>query len=457
MSSDDSATLSFVRGALPSAAHHSAAPAVACRDKALECPFVSKHAATLQLLGRADPATGGAVELAAAVGGALHFASLSTAAQDEGADTVVPTMARAAGLPASLPWLHDDRRIAGLSNPGAALARQPAGTPAALPTAELLQRSALWAVDDAGAVAKLCVADAAGTPKRRRTEEAQPHGADDVALSWEAVTAAPAGVRSAFGGGGWWGVAPSAADGGKLLLAHETSKRVQLVDAAAQRVAAAFHPMHMPTALAVTSGGQALDSGFLLAEGRIVSLWDTRTAGSGAAMSMLTALSDVADVVHPHSLGCTGVGSHIVITAGTDRALTVYDLRKWSKQFVAQNVLKFSLNSVAMVSAQQGAAAVDARKGKHPKTEYGVFVAAGIDTEARVVDTATHAFGAPSAAASPTTADGPTMGPFRARIATAVHCDAGWHGAWASAPWHGLAAGLSTHGEVVANVRHVTQ
>ncbi len=167
--------------------------------------------------------------------------------------------------------------------------------------------------------------------------------------------------------------------------------------------------------------------------GGFISLFDLRSASgiTGTSSSMLlhgqlTCISAVAG--RPHYL----------VSGGEDRSVTLWDLRKFTKQHVLQNVLKYTPSTVAV--------------GGSNDSGIGVAVG-GTDSEARVVylplaesggsGGEKRKAGSGAVISSSTNVAG---GTFRQRLSGSVHCGTSWSGAFDGI--QDAAAGMSTEGEI---------
>uniref|UniRef100_A0A7S1KXW5 Uncharacterized protein n=1 Tax=Neobodo designis TaxID=312471 RepID=A0A7S1KXW5_NEODS len=266
-----------------------------------------------------------------------------------------------------------------------------------------------------------------------------------------------AGLRTSAGA---INVARMGADGEQLVMAQESAQEARIFDIATGKRVRSVWCTHGPTAaiaarFPAVSPNQEL---LAIAEGPVCSIWDPRTGGEGsnACISRLTtAASDVLDVTTSEALAAR----NLLLVAGSDRSIAVFDVRKWAKLSVDAGVLKFAANGLAVVGVAQ-----------HEPYEPATIVATGIDTELRAVDIMTNvsaidaarkrqavaggsangkgAQASPAPEAVSPTADVGLQGAFRQRLATASHCRAGWHGAPSSVLGTDAAVAMSTHAEL---------
>jgi hypothetical protein len=167
----------------------------------------------------------------------------------------------------------------------------------------------------------------------------------------------------------------------------------------------------------------------------------------GRLTSTVGQVRDVCGTANPFEVACA-----------VDRALCVYDLRKFSRLFTSSSVLKYVIGGVTPVAGGRG------------------IVCAGIDSEVRLVPlydktetTASLSLAARAVALAqktkqrtdtpkkgegrPPVLDVESMGPggtFRTRLSTSVSCTSVWQGGWVSTQdVAGVAAvGLSVDGEL---------
>lgn len=240
-----------------------------------------------------------------------------------------------------------------------------------------------------------------------------------------------------------------------VAVAHEYFNEARIFDLNTGAVAHRIYTTHGPVSIQAMYASSSSSPLLCIAEGPIASVWDIRAgSGSNACVSRLTLLDEhVTDVCCTHDFA----SRNVVATAATDRSVTIFDARKWTKVSVEQNVLKYAPVGIASAGVQCSAAYFPA-----------TVLAVGVDTEVRAVDilssASTSAAKALAVASKPTTTDSadaananapgtetaPLQGTFRQRLASSQHCKAAWHGSPAQAAIGGSlwAIALSTHGEI---------
>eukprot|EP00796_Vickermania_ingenoplastis_P005611 gene5611-4031_t len=284
---------------------------------------------------------------------------------------------------------------------------------------------------------------------RRRTESSA--GGPDV---WAAVTSSDSTLPAASAAArGWWeksrglpgwsGLEALAAS--QLVSLREFFQDARVVDRGTGEVVRAYSTTHPPTGLHAPA---ALPTCFLAAEGPLCTLFDTRCPSAAlswedsinpkawrglqpgddrpscAAASRLTSISgDVRSV-------CAAASPNEVAMC-IDRAVCIYDVRRFARLHTSSNLLKYDVGSIAPT-----------RKGS-------AIVCVGIDSEVRVI-----AVGGPKAGGkggtTPAQDAGSLAGTFRTRLHQTMCCEETWQGGWAASVNDGGAAavGVSNTGEV---------
>ncbi|KPA85899.1 hypothetical protein ABB37_00213 [Leptomonas pyrrhocoris] len=185
---------------------------------------------------------------------------------------------------------------------------------------------------------------------------------------------------------------------------------------------------------------------------------------AGRLTSTVGQVRDVCSTANPFEVACA-----------VDRALCVYDLRKFNRLFTSSSVLKYVIGSVASVAAGRGivCAGIDSEvrlvslydKTNDATQEATLSLAAravaqsqkkqrsGTLKKTEEVNKAAEKKGNGCAASAPPIFDVDSMGPggtFRTRLSTSVSCTSVWQGGWVSTQsLSGVAAvGVSVDGEV---------
>lgn len=319
-------------------------------------------------------------------------------------------------------------------------------------------------------------------------------------------------------------VTTTTTSGGRpLVCVREGYNDVRVIDTAVNSVVQTYGTTHRPTALYIPSawdyaadddGGAGASARFgplastaLVCEGTLATLFDVRCPGAvmtvaemfEAAPDPATSTPAVAEAggleeatteakrgsntnnrttktapLVPGRLTSTlGLVTDACATANPyevalsiDRALCVYDLRKFTRLFSSSNVLKYNIASIA--STAQGRAVVCAGIDsevriiplytKPSSEEEGAVVLslAGTNNPAGAVRNHQQAEQRAAAAAAaergedPDTADVAAVSTFRTRLNTSVSCASTWQGGWVTAVNHrgAAAVGISLDHEV---------
>ncbi|CCW64760.1 unnamed protein product [Phytomonas sp. EM1] len=291
------------------------------------------------------------------------------------------------------------------------------------------------------------------------------------------------------GSPGWAGLA-WAPSGPRLFSAREGFSDLRLVDPVARAVVRTYGTTHGPTGLFVpggsswssheagSGGNSLLVDTVLITEGCLATLFDVRCPG--VVMSLTAQLADATQHVR-QSQGTTDasngknganpkagsasspplVASRLTSSAGTirdvcgtansfevalciDRALCVYDFRKFTRLWTSLNVLKYEIGSIASLGGGRAVAC------------------AGIDSEVRIVSLyPKHNLASDNTASSCLTLqakkgkgdnaaniaeecedeDSP-KGTFRTRLDTTTACETTWQGGWVTSYNHAGAAAV---------------
>ncbi|KAG5492464.1 hypothetical protein JKF63_01042 [Porcisia hertigi] len=289
----------------------------------------------------------------------------------------------------------------------------------------------------------------------------------------------------------------------QLISVREFYHDVRLIDPTRQTVLRTYSTTHAPTGV-LSPSVQVAPHCTLIAEGCLVTLYDTRCPSAVVslgdvyeAQAELRAAKDVATLGSDHQdcggdrgggqtngKGSSGasaltasaptpplVPGRLTSTVGqvrdicgtvnpfevacaVDRALCVYDLRKFNRLFTSSSVLKYVIGSVTSVAGGRAVvcAGIDAEVRLiplHDKTEAAapdmLPLAARVDTQAQEKKRQ-HG---KNAGKADTDAAGPG-GTFRTRLSTSVSCTSVWQGGWVSSCNAGgaVAVGVSMDGEV---------
>lgn len=164
-----------------------------------------------------------------------------------------------------------------------------------------------------------------------------------------------------------------------------------------------------------------------------------------------------------HVRDICGTANPFEVACAVDRALCVYDLRKFNRLFTSSSVLKYVIGSVTSVAGGRGVvcAGIDAEVRLIPLHEKSDTLSKGmLSLAARVVTQAQQKKQRSDTRKSETQdrkavggADANAVGPggtFRTRLSTSVSCTTTWQGGWVTTCNRGgaVAVGVSVDGEV---------
>lgn len=312
------------------------------------------------------------------------------------------------------------------------------------------------------------------------------------------------------GAPGWAGLAALSGESAesaapRLVSVREFYQDVRLIDPARQTVVRTYSTTHAPTGVFCPSA-QAAPHCALVVEGCLATLYDVRcpsavlslaevyeaqaewrsakdterkdgaaaspgdatgaetTARDGAGAPARAAPPPPPPPLIPGRLTSTagqvrdvcGTANPFEVACAVDRALCVYDLRKFNRLFTSSSVLKYVVGSVASVAGGRGVvcAGIDAEVRLiplHDKAE--AATAEALSLAARVATQAQQKRKQHTDALKAGETDVEAMGPggtFRTRLSTSVSCTSVWQGGWVTACNDGgaAAAGVSVDGEV---------
>lgn len=227
---------------------------------------------------------------------------------------------------------------------------QPAAPGAAHALPQLAHRAEvqdLRLVDTGGGGAVLATADCYGRATLAHLRRAG--GAGDALEPGEAQQCQPADLLVEAG---WAGVAVAPGQPSQAAVARHFAKDVTLFDGGiALRT---IHTTYPPAAVSLLSSclAEAPGGGPLVAvaEGPQVSLWDVRGAGRGARVARLTTNSPHHGALYALAVADDG-GAPLLAAAGEDRAVFVWDARKWVTLDRWGNCSKYELTALHFSSA----------------------------------------------------------------------------------------------------------
>lgn len=329
-----------------------------------------------------------------------------------------------------------------------------------------------------------------------------------IPLAADATGDIAALFSTARGGSGWAGLA--ALNASSLVSVREFFSDIRIVDPSSCTVVQTYSTTHQPSGLHLPS--LSFPSCVLVTEGCLATLYDSRCPSAVMTLAEIyTAAEDRVTTGEPtdsvvteksaaappppplvpgrltSSTGCIrdvcATAAPMEVAFAIDRALCVYDMRKFNRLFTAASVLKFNIASVAAVAAGRavvcsgtdtevrliplfardatpandgkdgvlslaGGAAAEGRPKQRkatvpsstappppsPSASNGAATAAALTTGGGVIDV---------------TAIGPG-GSFRTRLNTSVCCSTMWQGGWVTSFNGGGAAavGISIDGEI---------
>lgn len=360
------------------------------------------------------------------------------------------------------------------------------------PQNELQRGSSIFVSDIHGNIfrAKYLSCDDDGAPPsvRARTEGKEPpRGTWEWSSLVPAACAIPTSLNGLSGGKqewyetsrgmpGWAGLAWMESTGSSgekttLVSLREFYQDARIVDVEVGKVVTMYGTTHPPTGLHTPA---AIPSTFIAAEGVLCTLFDTRCPS--AVMTWENSISPEewrnaqalatpsASLVKNRLTSICGVvrdvcatSNPMEIAACVDRALCVYDLRKFSRTFTSSNVLKYNIASIT------------------PLREGSCIVCSGIDSELRLVplswkETTTETVSSnvnkekkvgnaeskeknSSAKVNSNKVEQKLeslSGTFRTRLNDSIRCESTWQGGWVtSVNENGAAAvGISATGEL---------
>lgn len=313
---------------------------------------------------------------------------------------------------------------------------------------------------DLEAMDKLTSSENAIDDRRRQRDGAQNN---KLILSLKSSFAVPSRTSSlsssstssspfAFGSGGgsnYIGL-DCASSSSSIFFTNGLNKTSSVIDVETQQVVASYshHDGFAFASCSLKLGANAGSStpAVAVSTGSFITLWDARQATPisqshphrsplflhESAITCLTAFCDNSNSTNNSSDSSCSSGSNYLLTGSADRAVTLWDLRKWTKQHVAQSALKFAPASIASASASASHA--------------GNFVTvSGSDSEVRNLWVPLdHGKVSGSGGGSnnqkeskkkdenapPENFNGATGGTFRQRLQDATHCATSWHGGW---------------------------
>ncbi|KAL7702653.1 hypothetical protein N2W54_006568 [Lotmaria passim] len=361
--------------------------------------------------------------------------------------------------------------------------------------------------------------------KRHRGEGCDAAGGSEA---WTAIAAAhtpfphsaaaftPSTLESLFavtrGAPGWAGLAALSTDNAatpQLVSAREFYHDVRVLDPVQREVVRVYSTSHPPTGLLCPSM-EATPHCALVTEGCLATLFDVRCPSAVLSLGEVYAAqaewaaaraekapqeSSATSAEEPAAPGARGIApaaappppapplvpGRLTSTVGqvrdvcgtsnpfevacaVDRALCVYDLRKFSRLFTSSNVLKYVVAGVTAVAGGRGVVCtgIDSEVRLvplHEKGDTAATAAEALSLAGRVVAQAqkkkqcSNTLKKAEASSSSSGIDVDSIGPggtFRTRLSTSVSCTSVWQGGWVSTQNLGgmAAVGVSIDGEV---------
>jgi len=280
--------------------------------------------------------------------------------------------------------------------------------------------------------------------------------------SWSSLTPAastmpsliPTDQKKSIGMPGWSALSPLGSSSAALLSVREFFQDTRVIDTATGSVLRCYSTTHPATGVyapGVDSG--SLASCFLITEGRLCTMYDSRCPSAVLTWDEAEDMDQWRDV-HDRcgdagscvkgrltSIGgivrdVCGAANPTEVALCMDRAVCVYDVRKFARQLTSSNVLKYNIASVA--SLRRGTA----------------VACAGLDSEVRLVSLevkkkAPKSTEFPAQPATEEERNENLAGTFRTRLNSSICCEQTWQGGWVTSQGEGAAAvGVSTTGEV---------
>ncbi|CAD2214643.1 hypothetical protein ADEAN_000209400 [Angomonas deanei] len=321
--------------------------------------------------------------------------------------------------------------------------------------------------DGKGSICRLSASEEPPHKKNKR-DNGTSHASSEKEYMWEEIVSAsqtPSGdgsgtdsfaalfAKTSYGGPGWSGLA-RALNPSHLVNSRQYYGDVRLVDVEQKSVVRSYGTSHPSTGIVdfTQSNTQELLHCVLVAEGCLATLYDVRCASAVLTLDEVRSVAEdeslrerlgghigpavpgrltstsgrISDVCALPTASSAWEGHEVVLAI--DRAVCVYDVRKFTKQFTSSNVLKYVVNSVALTANG---------------TE---VVCSGIDSEVRVIPIQRSKEKVKPQKGSED--DGALGGTFRTRIDSSMACETSWCGGWVTSENGVSAIGLSTANEV---------